>query len=263
MPSGFSAPIVHSERGYTAPYGYRSRTGMVPSSEWNVFMDDFNSFVVATAITNGPVANTPWGWQGAIIDAGATVVVDTTAVTGAHGTLSIVDADASEGAAVYGTKSLQLTSGKKFWMECRMRASDVTDSTLMFGLSSLTATTNPEDLWTTTADDFVTCGIFDGTFSRDISLLTSKTNQTNTRIYSDTTIEMAASTWHTLAWYFDGGNNIHAYIDGKLAVTWTQTVGAETIPTGVAMAPFFGALNGNSSGAATILFDYVRWVSQR
>jgi len=259
MPTGFTSPIVHSERGYLAPYGYRSRTGMVPSAEWNVFMDDFNSFVVSTAITNGPTANTPWGWAAAIIDTGATVVVDTTAALGANGTLLISDTTADDGAAVYGTKSIQLTVGKKFWMECRVRTDDATDTTIQFGLSSLTAVNNPEDLWTSVADDFITMGILDGTYSRDIGMLTSAGNQTNTREQSATE-EMAANTWHVLAWYYDGAK-LHAYKDGKHCMTWSQA--STTIPTGVALAPFFGARNGNGAGSNNHYFDYVRWVSQR
>ena len=86
---------------------------MVPSAEWMVFMDDFiTTFIPTTAITNGPVANTPSNWQGAIIDTGATVAVNTTAAIGANGVLTLADATASEGAAFYGQKTIQLTAGK-------------------------------------------------------------------------------------------------------------------------------------------------------
>src|SRR5574343_886854 len=171
---GITESLVHAPVSNQGAYAYRSKMGMVLSAEYDVFHDDFHSFVVATAITNGPVAQTPWGWQGAIIDTGSTATVYTTAATGANGVLSITDATASEGVAIYGTKSVQLTAGKKFFMEIRCLTDDVTDNDLQFGLSSLTATTNPEDLWTTTATDLIAFGILDG--SAYPTMLSDKSN---------------------------------------------------------------------------------------
>jgi hypothetical protein len=226
------------------------------SDAWSTVFDDFYSFVVATAITNGPVANTPWGWQGAVIDSGATVAVNTTAVLGATGALTIADATASEGAAVYGTKSVQLTSGKRFWMEARIYTDDVTDNAFQFGLSALTATTNPEDLWTTVATDVVAFGILDG--SAAVQMLSDKSNSGSTA--ETGTYSLSASTWHTLGIEYDGVN-LKGYVDGRLALTWAQA--ASTIPTGVALAPFFGHLNGNGAGGAVAVIDYIRWTSER
>lgn len=257
MPTGLSSPLVHSPVAYQGEYRYRSGMGMIPSAEYNVFMDDFHSFVVATAITNGPVANTPWGWQGAIIDTGATVAVTTTAAIGATGVLTLADATASEGAAVYGTKSLQLTTGKKFFMEARVRTDDVSDNALQFGLSSLTATTNPEDLWTTTATDVVAFGLLDG--SAFPQLLVDASNS-GTSVQTQTLDAMTTNTWHVLAISYDD-NLIKAYVDGKLAMTWSGA--ASTIPTGVALAPFFGHINGDGAGGAAVYVDYIRWSLQR
>ena len=59
-------------------FEYRIGTGMIPSAEWSIFMDDFlQPWIPGTAITNGPVAQTPSNWQAAIIDSGATVAVNT------------------------------------------------------------------------------------------------------------------------------------------------------------------------------------------
>lgn len=263
MPSanraGFAEPVVHAPavQGGKDRYQYRVGLGMIPSAEYDVFHDDFHSFVVATSITNGPVANTPWGWQGAIIDTGSTATVYTTAATGANGVLSITDATASEGVAIYGTKSVQLTAGKKFFMEIRCLTDDVTDNDLQFGLSSLTATTNPEDLWTTTATDLIAFGILDG--SAYPTMLSDKSNG-GTTAQAQTVAAITASAWTTLAIGYDG-LVLTGWVNGTKVLTWSGA--ATTIPTGVALAPFFGARNGNGAGGNLQLFDYVRYSSER
>lgn len=254
--SGVSSSLVHAPASPQGPYSYRSGMGMVPSAEWSVFFDDFYSFVVATAITNGPVANTPWGWQSAAIDSGATAAVLTTATVGANGVLNLSDATASEGVAIWGTKSIQLIGGKRFFMEARVRTSDVTDNAVQIGLTSLTASTNPEDLWTTVATDVVAFGILDGGATAGILV---DAGNGGTSVIAGTR-SMVVDTWHTLAIYYDGVN-VKGYVDGKLSVT--NSGATTTVPTAVALAPFFGVLNGDGAGAATNYFDYVRWVSER
>lgn len=256
--SAFTSPIKHSPVAYGGNnYAYRGNTGMVPSAEYMVFMDDFvTTFIPTTAITNGPVANTPWGWQAAIIDSGATIAVNTTAAIGATGVLTLADASASEGAAFYGQKSIQLTAGKKLWMEVRVRTDDVTDNLIQFGLSSVTASTNPEDLWTTTATDFVTFGIVDG--AGTTVLFADKSNSGSTA--ETGTLAMTADTWTTLAIAYDGAG-LTGWINGQRSQTWAQA--SSTIPTGVALAPFVGHLNGNGTGGNVVVVDYVRIVSER
>jgi hypothetical protein len=246
--------IVHGPYVNNKKYAYRVGMGMVPSAEFDVFFDDFHSFIVATSITNGPVANTPWGWAGAQIDSGATVTATSTAALGATGALTIADATASEGAVVWGTKSLQLTSGKKFFMEIRVRTGDVTDNAVQFGLSALTATTNPEDVWTTVADDVAAFGILDGS---DYPQLLADTGNTGTAVVTQTVRPMVADTWHVLGLAYTGSALV-GYVDGEEVVRTTTTV-----PTGIALAPFFGHLNGNGAGAAVVVVDYVRWCVER
>ncbi len=256
--SSFSPSITHAPVGTGKAYPYRASSGMMPSAEWAVLFDDFlQPWIPGTAITNGPVAQTPSPWQAAIIDSGATIAVNTTAGIGANGVLTIADATASEGAAVYGQKSFQLTAGKKFWMEARVRTDDVTDNAIQFGLTDVTASTNPEDLWTTTAANVIAFGLLDG--SAYPQLLSDKSNS-GTSAQAQTNRIMTVNTWHTLAIYYDGVN-LRTYVDGKLAHLWASA--STTIPTGVALAPFFGALSGNGAGGNLNVFDYVRVVSER
>lgn len=249
MSTGFKGPLIHSPVTGQGSYSYRSKMGMVPSAEWVVDFDDF---------TDAVTTNVPTGWTAAIIDAGATTVVDTTATAGATGVLLISDATASEGAAFYGTKAVQLISGKKLFVECRVKLNDVTDHAFQFGLTDLTATANPEDLWTTTAANLITFGILDG--AATTSMLCDKANSGSTA--ETGTRSMVVDTWHTLAIFYDGGSKIRGYLDGNLSNTWAQTF-ASTVPTATALAPFVGSLNGNGAGANTCQVDYFRIVQER
>ena len=253
--SAFQSPLL--ETSQLSKYRYRHRMGLVACAEFDVFHDDFHQFVVGTAITNGPVANTPWGWQGAIIDTGATAAVLTTAAVGANGVLNMSDATASEGVAIYTNKTFQFTAGKRFFMETRVRTSDVSDNAVVFGLSDQTAVTNPEDLWTTTAANVVTFGILDG--SAYPQMLADKSNS-GTASQTQTNKIMVADTWHVLAIAYDGAT-LRGYVDGDEALVWGSA--STTIPTGVALGLFVGTLNGDGAGAATNYVDYVRAVSER
>ena len=248
MSTGFKGPIVYGPRSTAEGFKYRNGMGMMNSAEFVVMHDDFV----------GPVAtNVPNGWAAAIIDTDATVTTYTTATNGANGVLSIADATASEGAAFYGAKSIQLISGKKFFMEMRFRTDDVTDNTVQFGLSDLTATTNPEDLWTTTSANLVTFGLGDGD-SNPKMLVDASNSGTSQQI--QTVKGCQVNTWHTLAIAFDG-SQIMGFVDGDWVMTWASA--STTIPTATALAPFVGHINGNGAGGNLVLVDYVRIISER
>lgn len=241
---GINEPIVFAPKSTQDRYKYRSGLGMVPSAEFVVFHDDFVQAVAS---------NVPTGWTAAIIDTGGTATINTTAAIGANGVVTLADATASEGAAFYGSKSVQLTVGKKFFMEARLRTNDVTDNAVQFGLSALTATTNPEDLWTTAAADVIAMGILDG--AATITTLTDAGDSGTSAV--NTTGTLVADTWTTLAFAYDG-TTLRFYKDGVLILT-----NAGVIPTGVALAPFIGHINGNGAGGNVVVFDYIRYSSER
>ncbi len=245
MTTGFKGPLVHGTRSTQEGYAYRNRMGMMNSAEFCVFHDDFTSLVTT---------NVPTGWAAAIIDSGATVATNTTAAIGANGVLTFADATASEGAAIYTAKAFQLTAGKKAFVECRFRTDDVTDSTIQFGLSSVTASTDPEDLWDTSADSVVSFGIADG--AATTVMYTDSANAGITTTAGDSTA-LTADAWHTLAIYFDG-TAVSGWVNGTKVVSTTTTV-----PTGVALAGFFGALNGNGAGGNLFVLDYFRVAVER
>jgi len=198
--TAFSSPLL--DAGQIRKYTYRHRMGMVPSAEFMVFHDDFTGQVhEGTAITNGFAQYQPeYNWN-IILDSGATITQLTTATVGANGVLSITEATASEGAALYSEKAFQLISGKRAFVECRLYTNDVSDNAIQFGLSDLTAVTNPEDLWTTTAANVLAFGLLDG--SAYPRLLADEGNA-GTAAVTQTVKAITASTWTTLAIYYDG-----------------------------------------------------------
>jgi len=230
-------------------FRYRAGMGMMGSAEWAQKMDDFQSAPIAT--------NVPAGWTGTVIDTGATLVVDTTAGSrGATGGLLAASDGTSEGTATYGDKVIQLTAGKRFFMEMRAQTSLAATTDLQFGLSSLTATTNPEDLWTTTSTDLVAFGVLNGSaYPKMLADLSNfgATAETGSIAISD-------ATWTTLAIGWDG-YFLQGYVDGNLSLTWSQVV-ASTVPVGVGLVPFFGFRTGTAADN-TGTFDYVRWAIER
>ena len=230
-------------------FRYRQGMGMMGSAEWCQRMDDFVSAPIST--------NVPAGWTGTIIDTGATLVVSTTAGSlGATGCLLAASDGTSEGTGTYGDKVIQLTSGKRFFMEMRAQTSLAATTDLQFGLTDITATTNPEDLWTTTAANLVAFGVLNG--SAFPQMLADLSNSGSTA--EAATIAISDATWTTLAIYYDG-NDLYGYVDGNFALAWSQAI-ATTVPVGVALAPFFGFRTGTSAGNIGT-FDYVRWALER
>jgi len=228
-------------------YAYRSGLGLMSSAEWCVEFDDFTEKVTT---------NVPADWDAAIIDTGATLTLSTTAGSlGATGGALIASDGTSEGVAIYLPKVVQITAGKRFVIEARVQTSVAAETDVQIGLSDLTATTNPEDLWTTTSANLVAFGTLAG--SATTKMLADKSNsgstaETGTRVLSNTT-------WHTLAIFYDGAK-LRGYVDGKESLTWAQA--ASTIPTGVALAPFLGARTGATAGNVTT-FDYFRVTIER
>lgn len=248
---GLTESIVHAPRSTGQGYVYRNGMGMVPSAEFLVSFDDFDGFAAATSYA-------PPGWT-TILSSGATVAPVQTAALGATGVISLFDATASEGAAIYksyaiDTGTVQLSSGKRAYIEARLYTDDITDNAFVFGFSSATAITDPADLYDTSSDDVAALGILDG--SATLRLLTDKANAGITN--AATTGAFVAATWTTLALYWDGSSTLKAYQDGVEIGSTTTTV-----PTAVALTPFVSASNGNGAGSNLNYVDYVRYVIER
>ena len=246
--TGASEPIIENPWGTSEFLNYRRAMGMVSSAEYDVFFEDFQRLVTT---------NVPSGWTAAVIDTGATATLSTVAGSlGATGGLLIGSDGANEGAAVYLPKAVQLTSGKRFYMEVRVQTDLVLETTVQFGLSDLTATSNPEDLWTTAAANVVAFGTLAG--SGYPKMLSDKSNG-GTTAQAQTVATLVNATWASMAIGFNG-TYLTGWVNGHKVLDWAGA--AATIPTGVALAPFIGGLTGATAGNTTT-FDYVRYVIER
>jgi len=236
-------------------YPYRSLMGMINSAEWIVFYDDFNRDVAT---------NVPSGWDAAIIDIGATLAsFETSAAVNANGVVRITSDAASEGVAIYLPKQVYL-SGKKWFMEVKVRTAAATDSEIQFGLTDRTAVVNPEDLYTTVAASYASFGVFDA--SATPVLTYDKANAgpvTNTPAGSS--FAMANDTYVTWGLFYNGSSaaattgELIAYVNGSEA---TRAGTRAQIPDNVLLSPFIGARGGDGA-IGTIDFDYVRFAHQR
>jgi hypothetical protein len=236
-----SGSLKHS-RGAPA-YSYRNGMGLISSAEHAVFFDDFRDAVTT---------NVPLNWAAAIIDTGATVILSNTLGTDNTGSIVIGSDGADEGASIYLPERIQLLAGKRFWMEMRYRTALPAETSVQMGLSSVTATTNPEDLWLTASADVLAFGTLLGV----PSMLADLANAGTAVVTGTTTTFAASPTWHTLGMYFDGVRAF-GYVNGKQKVTT-----ATTIPVSVTLAPFVGALVG-ATAANVITIDYFRYVQER
>jgi hypothetical protein len=250
MSTGFKGPIVFGPEVNSKLYPYRAGKGMIPSAEWIVFFDDF---------TGDVASNVPEGWDAAIIDTGCT----NTNANLAGGVL-LMDSDAdNEGTAIYQNKHIAL-AGKRFFMECRVKMEDVSAMTFQMGISDLTATTNPEDIWTTTTTDYISFGNLD----TDEAVLTYDKNNggTVTETNSNSTqATLADDTYAILAIDYNGGaspgdSSVRAYVNGiQVAAAGTEA----QIPDDLPLAPFIGFLAGHATTADVVHVDYVRYSLER
>ena len=246
MSTGFKGPLVHGTASNQAAYGYRSGFGLVESAEWKVVFDDFDQFITG---------NVPTGWTADVIDTGATAVTSTTEASA----VEIGSDGTTEGTAIYLPLSVKL-DGKKCLIETRVKTTDADDTDVQFGLSVLTAVTNPEDVWTTAAADLIAFGVLDG--DATVTMLCDKDNSGSSAELG--TIDLADDTWHTLAIVIEGNGtdssmSCKGYVDGKLALTWSTET---TIPEDLLLAPFIGGRTGGDA-AHVVNFDYLRIVQAR
>ena len=254
MGTGITESLYHSKNvSDQAKYAYRKGVGLIPSSEYAVYFNDF---------FENPSSNAIPGTT-AVIDTGATATAANAAAIGYNGAIDITSDGTTEGVAMYWPLNVQLGNDKKFVMEVRVYTEDADDTDVQFGLSALTATTNPEDLWTTTATDLIAFGVLDGDATP--TMLCDKDNSgSSAETASGTDYDLSDATWHTLAIEVGGSATdssmyVKGYVDGKLAVTWSTET---TIPDDLPLAPFIGARTGGDA-AHNVYYDYVRWAVSR
>jgi len=231
-------------------YVYRTGAGLIPSAEFSVYFNDFYDIPTTNAIPGTT----------AIIDTGGTITAASTDAISYHGALDIASDGTDEGAAIYWPKNIQLGLGKKFFMEVRVYTEDADDTDVQFGLTDVTANSNPEDLWTTAAANLIAFGTLNG--DATVTMLCDKGNSGSAANLG--TKDLSDATWHVLAIEVGGTAAagtmwVKGYVDGYLAITWD----IETeIPDDLNLAPFIGGRTGDDAGH-NVFYDYVRWSLER
>jgi hypothetical protein len=223
--------------------------GMINSAEWIVLFDDF---LHAEQATEDPLLWTP------LIDTGATIVDGNE-----HGGVRDVTSDAvDEGVACYGSLGIKL-NGKRFFMEARVKLEDADDNQAIIGLSDLTTTTNPEDLWTT-QPDFISFG---NTVDGDATPVL-KYDKNNggpvTETPTGTSFDLTDGNWHVLAIAFNGAGtltdgSLKAYVDGVEAAS---ALTEAQVPDDLPLAPFWGLML-EDDATDVMSIDYIRVVVER
>jgi hypothetical protein len=248
--TGLNENLVHAPISNQASYKYRAGKGIIPSAEYSVYFNDFYENTSSNALAGTSV----------VIDTGATIDAPETDAISYTGVLSIESDGTTEGATMYWPKNIQLGLGKKFFMEARVYTDAAADTDVQFGLSDITASTNPEDIWTTAAANLIAFGVLDG--DATVTMLCDKNNSGSSAELG--TIDLSDATWHTLAIEVDGTAadgtmSVKGYVDGKLALTWSTET---TIPDDLTLSPFFGGRNGSAT-TNNVYFDYIRWSIER
>lgn len=147
-------------------------------------------------------------------------------------------------------EGFKFTAGKKMWFKTRVQVSDATQSDLYFGLII--------------TDTDLVGGITDGVYFRkddgdaqwDIVSLMNSSGTSSTNIGTCT-----AATWTTLAFYYDGGTNLEAWIDEAKVATLTVALGT-TLVNDEELAVTLSLTNGEAV-AKTLAIDYVLAVQER
>lgn len=244
---GVGENIVHAPRSSAQGYAYRTGLPIFQSAEYGHFMDDFA----------GPVAsNLPGNWTAVVKDTNATITTTTsttmTNTNRAHGVIEFAGTLASDGAAIYRPKAFVFDSGYSFYIECRMACDTPAEQYMQFGLSSLTATTNPEDLYTTAADSLISFGT--AASASVVSLIYDKANAGPVTDTYTLPTAIAASTWTVFGLEYRGGATpvINAYVNGDLVINSSTSA---NVPNGVLLAPFVAIRN----GATTTAKGWVDW----
>lgn len=199
----------------------------------------FNDFDIYTA-SDWTVTETQAGATQAIVAGG----------DGGQLALTNSAADDDINAVVLANLTFLLDSSKSFWMKARLKASDVVQSDILFGLMNTMTAFNP------------TNGVYifknDGETPLRLSLekagTTTNASGTSavTAVANDTFVEVAIT-------YLASEGVVKAWVNGTVFATISDLT---NLPNTIAVAPAFGIRNGEAA-AKTLTVDYVMFAKQR
>jgi len=147
-----------------------------------------------------------------------------------------------------------MTAGKEAWFETRFKLSEVTTTKFRIGLSLADAATSFPTVASATgvyfskADSSTTILIYNNAVSSSVSSISASLSTSLT--------SLAADTYLTLGWHYDGVSEIGYYINGVKA----GHISGATIPGSPLV---FTADFGNSNASKTFTIDYFWAIKER
>lgn len=229
MPSNFIGGISTAEAGNPL-----FEFGMPDPTKWIVFFDDFHYYLASDWV----ITTTELGAGSA-----------TEALTDAQGGALLVTNDAADNDNDFFQtvgESFKFVAGKKTMFKIRFQTSDATQSDLVMGLQI-------RDTTPLAVSDGAYFMKDDGDANLDFHVTKNSTSTSATAIAT-----LAAATWTTLAFYYDGDAAVHYYVNdvriGQLATT--NLVDDEELTVS------FGIQNGEAA-AKTLTVDYILAAQER
>lgn len=208
--------------------------GQLDPTQFHTYFNDFDTYVAGE-------------WTITTVEAGGGSATE--ALTDADGGVLLITNDSADNDSDFFNKvgeSFKFESGKKLWFKSRFKVSDATQSDFIMGLQ-ITDTT-PLD---------VTDGVFfqkdDGDANLDFHV-----EKNNTATSSSAIATVSNNTYLTVAFYYNGSDNIAAYVDGVLK----DNVAVTNLPDDEELTISFGIQNGEAV-AKTMSIDYILVAKER
>jgi hypothetical protein len=236
LPTRFTGPVLNRDNSR----GDREWFSNLPITSEPDYAVYFNDFLVAQDYAASD-------WVVTTTEAGAGSATEALAADERSGALLLTNDDADNDLdSLQSTEEFaSLTSGKKLWMEFKVKLSDATESDFFMGLG-ITDTT-PLD-----TSDRVGFQKDDGNAS-----ILCKTEKDSTETSNDSGVDFADDTYVTLGFYYDGGSSVEFYVNRAKVATHTTNV-----PDDENLAITMHIQNGEAA-AKTLTVDYIYLCQQR
>lgn len=234
MPTPVRFPGGVTNNAATDPLG---QMGILDPTKFIVDFDDFHTYAAGD-------------WTVTETQAGATQALSS--ANGPGGVLLLTNsaADNDVNQIQRAVEAFKFASGKKTWFKARLKVSDATQSDVYVGLI----------ITDTDLVGGITDGVYfrkdDGDTSWDFVSLMNSSGSSQTAVGT-----LVADTYVVLAFYYDGGTSIEAYINGSKVATLTVAAGT-TLVNDEELAVTLSLTNGEAV-AKTMAIDYVLAVQER
>lgn len=207
--------------------------GQPDPTKYHTFFDDFDRYVAGD-------------WTITTTELGAGSASE--ALTDADGGVLLITNDAADNDNDFFQKvgeSFLLEAGKKAWFKARFKVSDATQSDIVMGLQITDATP-------LAVSDGVWFQKDDGDANIDFHVASGSVQTDQAAVGT-----LVDNTYVTLAWYYDGADEIHVFVDDvKVATVSTANLPATELTVS------FGIQNGEAV-AKTMSMDYVLVAKER